>query len=727
MRSRNSWRRLAGRRSPTLALVCLATAIVGTHAAPAALATGATAQRADQAEVQLQAALHVELSEGDLERAIELYRGIVNTYAGNPNLVARALLRMGQCYEKLGKPEAQDIYRRVLSAHADQAEPVAAARARLAALEVEPESASPALHTELVWALPCACWGNGDVSPDGSLATWTKARNLQIRDLATGEDRPLTHSTDRPDDAGFPDMAVSSRFSPDGEQVIYTWYRADNSGELRLLSVHGDRTEPRTIWNPADGGAARAQGWFPSGDRVVAVVSTSSSTQHLVTVGLVDGQVRQVHSSEWGGFRQVRVSPDGRYLAYSRSASREVAQGEIFLVAVDGSSGSVVVQHAAHDELVAWSPDGTHLLFSSDRSGQPALWAQRVHDAAPVGEPLLLVPNLDVGRGMGVTRDGTLHYLVSASSRRLKIAELDMKTGRLLGPPMNATEQFVGSNMQGVFSPDGETLAYISARGRSLPEEIVIRSLKTREERSLPHAMGRSQTLSKWSDNDRLVVQGYDNRGRYGQYAVSVATGQTRPLSDIPAMIQAVFTPDGTQILYHHDRSRSSNYKVDASRIYSYRVADGSVQVLPGVFPGRWSLSPDGQWIATTRTRSDYPAVGSDTEIRLHPVAGGNSDVLWTTDESEPFGGRGTTWTPDGALLVHKKEPQAGEYMWRLWVVPIDGSAPVATELVYRTFEPGRVDIHPDGTRIVYVEVGSDPLQQLWAVRNLALLEPDSP
>ena len=682
------------------------------------LSGSGAAEQPDQAAIDLAAAIRTETIDGDLDAAIRQYATIAET--SDHAIAAEALIRMGGAYEKLGEPEALEVYERVLSDYADQAEPVAAARARLAALEFKPASA---LHTELVWALPCACWGDGDVSPDGSLATWTKARNLQIRDLATGEDRPLTHSTDRPDDAGFPDMAVSSRFSPDGEQAIYTWYRADNSGELRLLSVHGDRTEPRTIWNPADGGAARVQDWLPSGDRVVAVVSTSSSTQHIVTVGLVDGQVRQVRSSEWGGFRQVRVSPDGSYLAYSRSASREVPEGDIFLVAVDGSSESVVVQHAAHDELVAWSPDGTHLLFNSDRSGQPALWAQRVQDAAPAGEPLLLVPNLDVGWGMGVTRDGTLHYLVSVSSRRLKIAELDMKTGRLLGPPVAATERYVGSNMQGVFSPDGETLAYISARGRSLPEEIVIQSLKTGQERSLPHAMGRSQTLSKRSDNDRLVVQGYDNRGRYGQFAVSVATGQTRPLSNLPAMIQAVFTPDGRQILYRHDLSRSSNRMVDVSRIYSYRVADGSVQVLPGVFPGRWSLSPDGQWIATTRTRSDYPAVGSDTEVRLHPVAGGNSDVLWTTDESEPFGGRATTWTPDGALLVHKKEPQAGDDMWRLWVVPVDGSAPVATELVYRTAPagPGRVDIHPDGTHIVYVEGGSAPLQQLWAVRNLAL------
>ncbi len=177
------------------------------------------------------------------------------------------------------------------------------------------------------------------------------------------------------------------------------------------------------MWSPAEGSWASAQDWFPGGDRVVAAVTDSAGTHAIVTVSTVDGRVRPVRSVEWGRPPQVRVSPDGRYLAYSRSASREVPQQDIFLVAVDGSSESVLVQHDANDEVVAWSPGGTHLLFNSDRSGQPGLWAQRLDHAEPAGEPDLLVSNVDVAGGMGVTRDGTLHYPVRVTRRRLKIAE----------------------------------------------------------------------------------------------------------------------------------------------------------------------------------------------------------------------------------------------------------------------------------------------------------------
>ncbi len=70
---------------------------------------------------------------------------------------------------------------RVVRDYADQAEAVAAARARLAALELEPTPASPALHTEVVWEEARCVSAQGDVSPDGRLLTyvdWCDRGNL---------------------------------------------------------------------------------------------------------------------------------------------------------------------------------------------------------------------------------------------------------------------------------------------------------------------------------------------------------------------------------------------------------------------------------------------------------------------------------------------------------------------------------------------------------------------
>ena len=65
--------------------------------------------------------------------------------------------------------------------------------------------------------------------------------------------------------------------------------------------------------------------------------------------------------------------------------------------------------------------------------------------------------------------------------------------------------------------------------------------------------------------------------------------------------------------------------------------------------------------------------------------------------------------------------------MWRLWVVPVDGSDPVATERVHEPANGGAypLDIHPDGKRIVYG--AGRYFNQFWALRNLALDQPHSP
>ena len=351
------------------------------------------------------------------------------------------------------------------------------------------QAAQDELRNELLWPEAVGVSPQGSVSPDGKLMTyvdWIDEGNLAIRNLETEESRRLTHTANGVTGTkDAPTFAMNSRISPDGKRVVYTWAYPSPSGEtgeIRLLSLGDDSAEPRILWSPTDGDFASVQGWFPGGDRVAAVVIRADRSQQIVTVSLADGAVQQIRSVEWGPWPPwpvLRVSPDGRHLAYSRATSPEDTQKDIYLIAVDGRSESVIVKHAARDELVSWSPAGTHLLFNSDRSGQPGLWAQRIDQGAAVGEPMLVMSNLDVGSGMGITPDGTLYYPVHVSRRRLKLAEIDMKTGMLLRQPVNPIERFVGGNSRGIFSPDGDKLAYVSERGGRNRHVIVIRSLVT--------------------------------------------------------------------------------------------------------------------------------------------------------------------------------------------------------------------------------------------------------
>src|SRR4029453_17008102 len=89
--------------------------------------------------------------------AIVIYKDVVARFGtSDRSAAATALLRMAECYEKLGDPKASDTYQEILTKYADQASAVSAARSRLT-------SGMPKMICE-----HCADI-YGSVSPDGRL------------------------------------------------------------------------------------------------------------------------------------------------------------------------------------------------------------------------------------------------------------------------------------------------------------------------------------------------------------------------------------------------------------------------------------------------------------------------------------------------------------------------------------------------------------------------------
>ena len=80
-----------------------------------------------------QKALAKERGEGNLEEAIALYKKVVEE-AKDKSLAAKAQLRIGICYEKLGKQEAQKAYQKVIDNYPKQTDTVKAAKEKLSVL-----------------------------------------------------------------------------------------------------------------------------------------------------------------------------------------------------------------------------------------------------------------------------------------------------------------------------------------------------------------------------------------------------------------------------------------------------------------------------------------------------------------------------------------------------------------------------------------------------------------
>src|SRR5688572_13415049 len=96
-----------------------------------ALQTDGAQQGTAQIEKQLARAHHKATVDGDLPGAIEEYKRIVAAAGTSRAVAAQALVRMAECYQKLGDTQARNIYERVLREYADQQQQVMVARTRL--------------------------------------------------------------------------------------------------------------------------------------------------------------------------------------------------------------------------------------------------------------------------------------------------------------------------------------------------------------------------------------------------------------------------------------------------------------------------------------------------------------------------------------------------------------------------------------------------------------------
>jgi hypothetical protein len=161
-------------------------------------------------EAQLKAAHDKAEFEGDPKGAIEMYKRIAD--GKDQVLAVRALLGMADAYRKLGDPEAQKIYERIVKEFSNQKDVVAESQARLASLTAQ--SKQKALQ---VWKGEEVNASSGSVSGDGRFLSFQdlKTGMLAIRNLETGENRLLTTDS-KSWENGF---AEESSISSDGRQV----------------------------------------------------------------------------------------------------------------------------------------------------------------------------------------------------------------------------------------------------------------------------------------------------------------------------------------------------------------------------------------------------------------------------------------------------------------------------------------------------------------------------
>jgi Tol biopolymer transport system component len=672
-----------------------------------AVTLGATLFAQDAArEQKLQQAIDLLETKGDVARAMPLLEEVAKS--ADRGLAARGLLYMGQAQERHGKDAARRTYERIVRDFAEQKDAAAEARARLTAVG-GPASKPATQAVRLVWTGQDAFGSvRGSISPDGGHLTFLDlaTSGLAIRDLKEDTSRVLAQAP-----GGSMYYAV---FSPDGRRVAYTW--ATRSGteiqfDLRILPLGGDATQPRIVYRNEEMLWPRPFGWTPDGKHILMLRSMRDGTNQIALIGIEDGSARVLKSIPWN-YAVMSLSPDGRFVAYESVVGDRTAPSEIFVIAADGSRETKVVEGSGINSSPLWTPDGSHLLFLTDRTGTISLWSLPMVDGRSTGQPVLVKADIGQVRLQGITRSGTLHYL-SAGVRRANvyIADLDASMKATTRPAI-VSERFVNSNSAPAWSPDGQQLAYLSARV-SRGTVLVIRTLKTGEERdiALPKDVqtGNLVPAPRWFPDGRsLLAFGILARGSGRYYRVDATNGgveilhEAKGTSSNGGLGASAMSPDGRTILY----IASADFPhAGQTHLVQFDIATNRETILKSGRFNAFALSPDGTRVAL-HTFEDNPGA---CRVQVMSLAGAElRDVVRGC-----VGVNRLSWSANNELLYALRGNDNQNVIWR---VRADGgeAQPVGISM------PGQLqhlELSPDGRRLTFT-VFDTAASEVWALEN---------
>jgi Tol biopolymer transport system component len=682
-----------------------------------------------------QKALATERADGNLKDAIQLYEHIVKQFASDRALVARALVRMADCYQRLGDSESKKIWQRIVRDYADQPEPVATAHARLGDGGVK---GSGMLARQVVLSDRRSIANlmiSGTVSRDGRylpFIDYGPGCNLFLRDLVTGQERQVTTDGTMGTVEGRAgrvkqQCAAASAFSKDSRQLAYGWFNGERQ-ELRILSV-ASAGVPRfqRVFVQPDIKYVVPHDWTADAKAILVLVNREDGTAQIGLITVADGKLHVLKSVDWRGPTRMFISPDGKKVAFDLPADDRGEQRDIFVTYLDGSRETPVVVDPANDVVMGWSPDGQQLLFASDRHTSSAgLFAVRYSENRNAEIPRLIKPDIGIPQSIGVTERGALYYVVNATNRNyfdVKIASFDVERGRVLADPVTISADSRSSNTYPAWSPDGRYVVYSSTRaalGDGERTSLVVYSGGTREVRELHPDLNRFYS-PRWSpDGTALVVSGQNRRGQWGAYRIDFRNGSTSTIVNTD-VADVDWSRDGKSVYY-------SRRDADGQMAFiSRNLATGvERELVRGAFLGDFTLSPDGQYIAVSARDVNPSTNAPSSAVVVVSVSRGDRREYLRADLpqnppawlNDPVGVM--MWTPDSqAVLAYKFSPEPVPTM-ETWRVPLKGTA---TKLDSSLRARGRPSLHPDGKTIAFmvpsIATTSESGFQVWAIENV--------
>ena len=411
-------------------------------------------------------------------------------------------------------------------------------------------------------------------------------------------------------------------------------------------------------------------------------------------------------STDEGSWMSVDVSPDGRNVVFD-------LLGDLYMLPIEGGTARQLTRGMAYDAQPRFSPDGTKVLFISDRSGGDNLWTVTI---AGGDTTQITRGNNSAWVSPDWTPDGK-YVVASKGETRLGVVKLwigHVEGGA--GQQLHRQPQNLKS-IGAAVSPDGRYIWYARRMNSwdynaRLPQyQIWMYDRHTGKDYSRTSRYG-SAFRPTLSPDGRWLVYGTRHEAETGLRIRDLNTGDERwlaypvqrddqeSIADLDVYPGMSFTPDSREVVAFHSGKlwripvaggapRQIAFQVDTEVeigpkvAFTYPITDSTqftVRQIRDAVP-----SPDGRQLAFTALDRlyvmDFPG---GTPRRLTPA---------TFTEAFP------TWSPDGQWIAYATwSPTGGQIM----KVRANGrGGPVQLTNAPATYT--QLQWAPDGNRIVAI------------------------
>jgi len=650
-----------------------------------------------------QKALAKERAEGNLEEAIALYKKVVEE-AKDKSLAAKAQLRIGICYEKLGREEAQKAYQMVIDNYPQQIEMVKMAKEKLSVLM---RVKTVVEKSEKEFKLTKIYGGSSypaSISPDGKKLALLDSNNgdIYLKDIATEERVRLTNE---------PNLITGIRWSPDSKMIAFN----DNIRNIYVVSPKGG---PSKVIIKADLESVKAKdavlisGWTSDSKKLIFQVPSKG----LFAIPASGGEWEEIFTfrdpKKAKEYENMTLSPDGRFVAYDFTQN---GNRDIYLRSVMGGESIRITNNPATDFNPQWSYDGRWIAFGSERTEKHEIWVIKI---TPEGQPDSMpfqVTRGGIFEGSG-TQDGKIGYSCARRTEHVYIANPDGTEEFLL-------TTFPAFNREPRWSPDGKTIAFSSDYNQQL---------NTLRIWTVPSKGGKAKLLTDggwfhiWSRDGKMIAF-VANAHSPVISIVPAGGGEPKELVSIDGEIDHLdWSPDGKKIVFSYvippkTYANVSEYLKERISGISIIPATGGkpTKLIPAEKKGLWyhspRWSPSGRKIAFIIYDQNEWVEGGKKEEGLNGI--------WTIDAEggEPkliakrFGEYALCWSPDGKKIIFEKRIKGMDF--ELYKVPAEGGEHEKMNIKGRS-----AAYSPDGKKIAFSR-RLEGYYEFWLVENFLPVE----